>query len=362
MPDHFKYMKTALSLARRGLGQTGANPSVGCVIVKNGVVIGHGRTADGGRPHAEVVALAQVGNSAKGAVMYVTLEPCCHFGKSPPCTEAIIKAGISEVVIANIDPYEEVAGKGVAALEAAGIKVVTGILAAEGEETHAGFFKRIRRNLPYVTLKIASSLDGKTALQNGESKWITGEEARDYGHLLRGQNDAIMTGIGTIIADNPELNCRLPGLQNRSPLRIIIDSDLRIPAESKIITSAKDVPIIIFTKAETKRPELEKPGVTIEKAELSPAGLGIKKILHRLADKGINRLMVESGGKIAASLLKEELVDEICWFQGAKIIGGEGLPAIAALGISQMTDIKKFELLETKKLGEDLLLRLKAKA
>ncbi len=358
MTNHCKFMKLALSLAARGLGRTGENPSVGCVIVKGGAVIGRGVTAVGGRPHAEIVALMQAGKTAKGADMYVSLEPCCHFGKSPPCTDAIIKSGIGRVIISNIDPFPEVGGKGIKKLRTTGIEVITGVLEPEGEEVNAGFFKRILENRPYVTLKIAASLDGKTALEDGESKWITGIDARNFGHLLRSQSDAIMTGIGTVLADDPMLDCRLPGLEDRSPLRVIIDSKLRISKKSKIIATAKKIPTVVFTAAPSGK-ALLKSCVTIEKIKSSRAGLDLRAALGNLAGKGINRILVESGGKLAASLLKENLVDEIYWFVAPKIIGGEGLNGIAELGIRKMENVKNFALAETKKLGDDLVLRLK---
>src|SRR5580700_4659831 len=228
------HMRTALGLARRGLGNTWPNPAVGCVIVKDGRVVGRGWTQKGGRPHAETEALARAGKGAKGATAYVSLEPCSHHGKTPPCAEALIAAGVSRVVAAVEDPDPRVSGRGIARLRAAGIAVEAGLCAAEAAELNAGFFCRVAQGRPLVTLKLAASLDGRIATPTGKSRWITGPAARERAHLLRAAHDAVLIGTGTALADDPQLTCRLPGLEARSPVRIVIDRTLRLPATLRL--------------------------------------------------------------------------------------------------------------------------------
>ncbi len=269
-------MRAALALARRGLGTVWPNPAVGCVIVsKDGRVVGRGWTQPGGRPHGETEALRRAGEAARGATAYVSLEPCCHWGRTPPCTDALIAAGVQRVVVALEDPDPRVAGEGVRRLRAAGLAVETGLCAAEAAEINAGFFGRLRLGRPLVTLKLATSLDGRIATRLGESQWITGPPARERAHALRAAHDAIMVGTGTVIADDPQLTCRLPGLTHRSPVRIVIDRHLRIPPTMRLIAGARDVATWILTLASTdpaRRQALLADGVVIVEVEPEPDG------------------------------------------------------------------------------------------
>jgi diaminohydroxyphosphoribosylaminopyrimidine deaminase / 5-amino-6-(5-phosphoribosylamino)uracil reductase len=253
-------MRTALSLARRQLGQAWPNPSVGAVIIKNGDMIGQAATARGGRPHAETIAITQAGDHARGATLYVSLEPCAHQGQTPPCTQAIIDAGITCVVVACRDPNPKVNGEGIAQLKAAGIDVIEDVCHAEATDINRGFFSVITRGRPFISLKIATSQDGKITNAASKSKWITSEAARQHGHLLRSQYDAIATGIGTVLADDPLLTCRLPGMEDKSPVRIVFDSQLRLPPTSKLVQTAAQVPVWVFTNEINKNNRLtEKP-------------------------------------------------------------------------------------------------------
>src|SRR4051794_13687834 len=237
-----EHMRAALALARRGLGSTWPNPAVGCVIVRDGRVVGRGTTAPGGRPHAEAVALEMAGDAARGATAYVTLEPCSHHGQTPPCADALVMAGVSRVVIACVDPYPKVNGAGIARLEATGIEVTTGVLGADAEAQQSGFMTRVRQGRPMVTLKLATTLDGRIATRSGESQWITGPEARRFSHALRAQHDAVMVGVGTVMSDDPELTCRITGLRRGRDLRVIVDSHLRTRLMSRVVASAREVP------------------------------------------------------------------------------------------------------------------------
>ena len=248
--DDLRHMRHALMLGDRGLGRTGGNPSVGCVIVAaDGTIVGRGRTADGGIPHGEAVALAQAGDRARGATAYVTLEPCAAVTRTPSCAQSLVAAGVARVVCALEDPHHLTAGQGFASLRAAGVAVVTGLLADKARRSHAGFLMRLAQDRPFVTLKIAQSLDGRTATANGESQWISGPEARRFGHLMRVQNDAILVGINTALADDPALTVRLPGLEAQSPLRIVLDTRLRLSPQSKLATTARKIPTIEIGRA-----------------------------------------------------------------------------------------------------------------
>jgi len=288
-------MRTALSLAERNLGQTWPNPAVGALVVKNGLILGQGWTARGGRPHAETEALAQAGAQAKGAMLYVTLEPCSHQGQTPPCAAAIIKAGIATVVVACGDPNPKVAGEGIARLKKAGIEVIEHICTKEALQLNRGFFSVLEKKRPTIALKIASSADGK--ISGGKDRWITGERARSYGHLLRSRYDAIATGIETVLADDPLLTCRLPGLEDRSPVRVLFDRKGRLPKNAKL------QPQWVFT---------------------SP----LSEALEFLTEKGITRLLVEAGTTLSTAFLQNGLVDRIYWFRAPVVIGEKGMPAL----------------------------------
>lgn len=351
------HMYHALALARRSLGQTAPNPAVGCVIVsKNGVVIGRGRTAKGGRPHAETVALHQAGQAARGATAYVTLEPCSHVGVTPPCADALVAAGLARVVVAVEDPDPRVNGRGLARLHEAGLDVVTGVCAKEAADLNAGFFLRVREGRPLVTLKIAQSLDGKTATATGESQWITGEAARAHGHLLRARNDAILVGVGTALADDPTLTCRLPGLEGRSPTRIVLDSRLRLTALSRLAQQAQDVSTLVFTTAAQGGEALQACGVEVVRVDQDAVGRPrLEAVLADLAGRGITRLLVEGGATVHAAFLGRGLADRLEVFAGPIVLGAAGQSAVGALSASTLGNAPRFQSIKRRTFGPDLL-------
>ncbi|MDB5617981.1 bifunctional diaminohydroxyphosphoribosylaminopyrimidine deaminase/5-amino-6-(5-phosphoribosylamino)uracil reductase RibD [Tardiphaga sp.] len=338
-----RFMQLALTLGRRGQGRTWPNPAVGAVIVKDGVVVGRGWTQPGGRPHGEPVALAQAGDAARGATLYVTLEPCSHVGKSPPCADAIIKAGIARVVSAIEDPNPEVAGQGHARLRAVGIKVDVGLCAEDAAHDHAGHFRRIRDKRPHVVLKLAVSPDGMIGAAGRKPVAVTGEMVRSRVHLLRAQCDAVLVGIGTVLSDDPELTCRLPGMAARSPVRVVLDRALRLPGTTKLVHSARAHPLWVMTSSLSEAPAAMKLGAAgghvlrVPVTTSPPPGLDLSAVLKTLAEKGITRLLVEGGSKVAASFVAADLVDEVWLFRGANDIGGGGVPALDALPLSVIT-------------------------
>ena len=343
-----RFMQLALTLGRRGQGRTWPNPAVGAVIVKDGVILGRGWTQPGGRPHGEPVALAQAGDAARGATLYVTLEPCSHVGKSPPCADAIIAAGIARVVSAIEDPNPEVAGQGHAKLRAAGIRVDIGLCATVAARDHAGHFRRIRDHRPHVILKLAVSPDGMIGAAGHKPFAVTGEAVRARVHLLRAQCDAVLVGIGTVLADDPELNCRLPGMIQRSPVRVVLDRALRLPGGSKLVHSARAHPLWVLTSSLSEAPAmmlLQAAGAQVIRVPVttSPAGLDLPAVLHALAGKGITRLLVEGGARVAASFIAADLVDEVWLFRGAREIGEGGVPALDALPLSAITGSPRFK-------------------
>jgi diaminohydroxyphosphoribosylaminopyrimidine deaminase/5-amino-6-(5-phosphoribosylamino)uracil reductase len=350
-------MRAALGLARRGLGTTWPNPSVGCVIVKDGHIVGRGWTGRGGRPHGETEALRRAGAAAKGATAYVTLEPCSHWGKMPPCADALIKAGLRRVVVALEDPDPRVAGSGIEALRKAGLAVDLGLCAAEAAELNAGFLQRVRLGRPLVTLKLATSLDGRIAMADGESRWITGAAARDRAHLLRAAHDAILVGTDTVLADDPQLTCRLPGLADRSPGRVVLDRQLRIPPTARVIAEARAVAtwLVTLPSAHPARQNLLRDaGVEVIAAEVDATGMiDLSAVLTLLGTRGLTRLLVEGGGRLAAALLHAELVDRLVWFHAPLLLGGDGIPAIAPLGLGTLPDMPRFERLAAEIVGED---------
>jgi diaminohydroxyphosphoribosylaminopyrimidine deaminase/5-amino-6-(5-phosphoribosylamino)uracil reductase len=333
-----RFMALALALGRRGLGRTWPNPAVGAVIVKDGIVVGRGWTQPGGRPHAEIEALRRAGEAARGATLYVTLEPCSHQGKSPPCADAIVAAGLSRVVSALEDPNPEVAGAGHARLRAAGIAVEVGVGAEEARRDHAGHIRRMRDGRPHVTLKLAISADGKAGAAGRRPVAITGAAARDRVHLLRAQSDAIMVGIGTVLADDPMLTCRLPGMAAYSPVRIVLDRTLRLPLGSRLALSARDVPVWVIAGAMAS-PALEEAlrerGFLVLRA--AEANERLEPVLELIAGRGITRLMVEGGPSLAASFVAADLVDEAVLFHSPKVLGADGIDALDGLPLTALT-------------------------
>jgi diaminohydroxyphosphoribosylaminopyrimidine deaminase / 5-amino-6-(5-phosphoribosylamino)uracil reductase len=353
------HMRTAIALARRGLGDVWPNPAVGCVIVRDGRVVGRGWTQPGGRPHGETEALARAGAAARGATAYVSLEPCCHWGKTPPCTDALIAAGLARVVIPIEDPDPRVSGQGIARLRAAGIAVEIGLCAEEAAELNAGFLMRMREGRPLVTLKLATTLDGRIATHSGESQWITGAPARDRAHALRAGHDAIMVGSLTVIADDPLLTCRLPGLAHRSPVRIVVDSRLRVPLTARIVADARRAPTWFLTLrgGDALRQEAFR-ACGVELIEVEPdggAGVALAAGLRALGARGVTRVLAEGGSHVAASLLRDRLVDRIAWFRAPRLIGGDGIPAVAAFGLEHLAAAPGFVRCGLIECGEDVL-------
>jgi diaminohydroxyphosphoribosylaminopyrimidine deaminase / 5-amino-6-(5-phosphoribosylamino)uracil reductase len=355
--DDRRFMALALSLGRRGLGRTWPNPAVGAVIVKDGIIVGRGWTQPGGRPHAEIEAIRRAGTLARGATLYVTLEPCSHHGKSPPCADAVIAAGISRVVSALEDPNPEVAGKGHARLRAAGIVVDVGIGAEEARRDHAGHIRRMREGRPQVMLKLAISADGKAGAAGRRPLAITGEAARERVHLLRGQSDAVMVGIGTVLADDPLLTCRLPGMAAYSPVRVVLDSALRLPLSSRLVRSARETPVWVVTAAAASpaAAALQAQSVEILRATQREGRLDLADVLKSLAARGITRLMVEGGPIVAAAFLAADLVDEANLFQSSTPIGADGIDALEGLPLTALTQSPRLDPIAREPVGVDTL-------
>jgi len=355
-----RFMQLALTLGRRGQGLTWPNPAVGAVVVKDGVIIGRGWTQPGGRPHAEPEALKRAGEAARGATLYVTLEPCSHVGKSPPCADAIIAAGIARVVSAIEDPNPEVAGQGHAELRAAGIAVDIGLGAAEAARDHAGHFRRVRDRRPHVILKLAVSSDDKIGAAGRKPVAISGEAAKARVHLLRAQCDAILVGIGTVRADDPLLTCRLPGMAARSPVRVVLDRSLRIPGSSRLVHSARETPLWVMTSNLAEAPAAMKLGAAGAKVirvatATPPPGLDLPTVLRALAEKGITRLLVEGGARVASSLVAAGFVDEVWLLRGAEPVGADGLAALGALPLTAITQSPNFRVRASQSVQKDTL-------
>jgi diaminohydroxyphosphoribosylaminopyrimidine deaminase/5-amino-6-(5-phosphoribosylamino)uracil reductase len=355
-----RFMQLALTLGRRGQGRTWPNPAVGAVVVKDGVIVGRGWTQPGGRPHAEPEALKHAGEAARGATLYVTLEPCSHIGKSPPCADAIIAAGIARVVSAIEDPNPEVAGQGHAKLRAAGITVDIGLGAAEAARDHAGHFRRVRDKRPHVILKLAVSSDDKIGAAGRKPVAISGEAAKARVHLLRAQCDAVLVGIGTVRADDPLLTCRLPGMAARSPVRVVLDRNLRIAGSSRLVHSARETPLRVMTSNLAEAAAAMKLGaagaqVIRVAAAIPPPGLDLPAVLRALSEKGITRLLVEGGARVASSFIVAGLVDEIWLLRGADPIGADGVAALDALPLTSVTQSPNFRVRASESLQQDTL-------
>lgn len=356
------HMRTALALARRGLGVTWPNPSVGCVLVRDGRVVGRGNTGPGGRPHAESTALSMAGSSARGSTAYVTLEPCCHWGHTPPCTEALIQADVARVVIATLDPDKRMDGVGVARLKEAGIEVEYRLLQDDARDDLQGFFLRTNQKRPLITLKLASTLDGKIATGTGESQWISGSEARRMSHVLRGRHDAVLIGVGTAIADNPALTCRIVGFRNSQVVRVVADSFLRTPLTSTLARTARNAPLWFLVCGRTdpsRRDAFIKLGATVIEIESVEAGINLVEGIKALALAGLTRVLVEGGGHMAASFIRADLVDRMAWLHAPAVMGGDGWPSVQSLGISRLATMPRFIPYRVTRLGPDSLTEFK---
>ncbi|KKK37853.1 5-amino-6-(5-phosphoribosylamino)uracil reductase [Mesobacillus campisalis] len=349
-----EYMKLAIELARSAEGQTSPNPLVGAVVVKDNEIIGMGAHLRAGEPHAEVHAIRMAGEKAKGATIYVTLEPCSHHGKTPPCADLIIASGIERVVVASTDTNPLVAGRGIGRLKDAGIEVETGVLEEEARRMNSIFFHFIESGLPFVTLKSASSLDGKTATVTGESKWITGEEARRDVHVLRHQHDAILAGVNTVIMDNPSLTTRLPG-GGKNPVRIILDSTLRIPLDSHVVMDGEAPTWVMTTRRADpqKMADLEAAGVQV--VQLDSEVLDIPEMLQILGKKRITSILVEGGAEVHGSFLSAGTFQQVITYIAPKLIGGKLAPSVfGGEGLKQISDAVSLEIEEVTMVGKDI--------
>jgi len=356
--DH-RFMALALSLGRRGLGNCWPNPSVGCVIVRNGRIVGRGQTAPGGRPHAETVALAQAGELARGATAYVSLEPCAHHGETGPCAEALVAGGIARVVAALQDSDARVAGQGFARLRAGGVKVTLGVMAEQAAHDHAGFLLRTEVGRPLVTLKLASSFDGRIATATGQSKWITGAQARRLVHAERARHDAVMIGAGTARADDPSLTVRDLGVRHQ-PVRVVISRHLDLPLMGQLARTAGDVPLWLChgPGAGPERIDVwQGLGARLLSCAVKGVQLDPDDVLRQLGVAGLTRVFCEGGGALAASLLASDLVDEMIGFTAGLAIGAEGLPSIGALGLERLEAAPRFRLVDTCAIGSDVVHR-----
>ncbi|MEM6941532.1 MAG: bifunctional diaminohydroxyphosphoribosylaminopyrimidine deaminase/5-amino-6-(5-phosphoribosylamino)uracil reductase RibD [Pseudomonadota bacterium] len=354
-----RFMALALSLGRRGQGQVWPNPAVGCVVVNEGIIVGRGWTQPTGRPHAETEALHQAGSKARGATVYVTLEPCAHHGKTPPCADALIAAGVSRVVVAITDNDARVNGKGLELLRAAGIEVTLGVGAAQAQRDHAGFFSRNESGRPWLTLKLANSFDGRIATGTGESQWITGPSARRVVHALRLQHDAVMVGAGTARQDDPTLTVRQMGAV-RQPLRVVLSRRLDVPLLGKLARTAQEFPVLICHGPDAD-PVLQRTwrdlGATLLPCAVRGAQLDPIDALQQLGAHGLTRIFCEGGGALAASLIAADLVDELIGFTAGLVIGAEGLPGIGAMGLSQLAHAQRYRLQESRAVHPDVMHR-----
>ena len=348
-------MRAALVLGRRGLGRVWPNPSVGCIIVRDGIVVGRGRTADGGRPHAETVALAQAADAARGATAYVTLEPCAHHGQTPPCARALIDADIGRVVVGCTDKDKRVSGQGIAMLRDAGIEVLC-LDDPQAQVDHTGFFQRVTGGTPLLTIKLAATIDGRIATSTGESKWITGLDARHMVHAMRAQHDAVMVGGGTARADDPMLDVRGMG-DVPQPVRVVVSSDLNIPLDGKLALSAQTQPLwLCHTKGADVTPWHTLGAVTIE-CDTQAGQVGLADMMTKLGAAGLTRVFCEGGATLAAQLMLDTKVHELISFTGGRLIGADGLASVGLRGITSMMSAPVLDLIDVRQVGGDVMQR-----
>ena len=366
--EHIRFMRFAIKLAKKGLGRTSPNPAVGSVVVKNRKIIGRGYHEKAGLLHAEVNALLDAGKKAKGSTLYVTLEPCSHFGRTPPCVQAIIKAGVKKVVVGSIDPNPKVKGKGIRALERNGIEVIKDVLRDECLSLNETYVKYITKKTPFVVLKLATTLDGKIATSTGDSKWITSLESRRYAHRLRSLVDCVMVGSGTILKDDPGLTVRL--VKGKNPARAVLDSSLTIPVKAKIFASRNER-VFVFTSAKSSKKRfppfskggrggfkiklLEEKGAEVIRVKESKDGLSVKDVLKELGKRGVTSVLIEGGARLAASALKEGVVDKAIFIIAPKIIGGDGVDCVGSIGTKMVNDVLDLKKIEIRKLGKDII-------
>jgi diaminohydroxyphosphoribosylaminopyrimidine deaminase/5-amino-6-(5-phosphoribosylamino)uracil reductase len=356
--DH-ALMGRALMLAARGLYTAHPNPRVGCVIAHDNDIVGEGWHERTGGPHAELVALAHAGVHARGATAYVTLEPCSHQGRTPPCCEALIAAGVGRVIYAIADPNPRVSGAGARRLSDAGLQVETGILASEARALNAGFFSRMERQRPWVRLKVAASLDGRTALASGAARWITGEAARADGHAWRARSSAVLTGLRTVQMDDPELTVRRTDLgEIIQPLRVVLDSNLQLPPAARMIKAPGETRILTVNPDAVRRQGLVSAGAVVEEIAGKSGQVDLAAVMLRLGDLGMNEVLVEAGPTLNAALLGAGLVDELLFYLAPCVLGGDSQPMFAGLGVQAMTGRIDLAILESRAVGADMRLRL----
>lgn len=350
------YMRMALSLAKKGAGKTSPNPAVGAVLVKGGRVIGKGYHKKAGLPHAEIEAIKSAKEDVRGATLYVTLEPCCHWGRTPPCTDALKRAGIREVVIGHKDPNPKVSGKGISALKAAGIKAAVGVLEDKCRKLNEAYIKYITTGAPFVTLKLASSLDGRIATVTGASRWITCPESRARAHRLRAMSDAVMVGVNTVVKDDPELTVRLA--KGKNPVRVVTDSTLRTPLAAKVFAGTEEGRLIIYTTKKASQAKVKKAvalGAVVVSVGLTNGGVAVREVIADLGRRGVVSLLVEGGSMLSASLLSAGLVDKLCFFMSPGLIGGDGAPAVASLGVKDPAKAPFIHGMTITRSGKDML-------
>lgn len=355
--DYARFMRLAIKLAEKGLGRTSPNPAVGSVVVRNGKIIGRGYHEKAGLAHAEVNALLDAGKKAKDSTLYVTLEPCSHFGRTPPCVQAIINSGIKKVVIGSIDPNPKVRGKGIRILEKNGIEVVKDVLREECLALNEAYVKYITKKTPFVILKLATTLDGKIATLTGDSKWITSLESRKYVHRLRARVDCVMAGGGTILKDDPRLTVRL--IKGKSPARAVLDGSLKIPVNAKIFDSS-DERVFIFTSAKANKDKIklfEEKGAEVIRVKESKEGLSVKGVLKELGKRGVTNVLIEGGSRLAASALKEGVVDKAIFIIAPKIIGGDGVDCVGSIGVKMVDEAFGLKKTKVKCLGKDIIVQ-----
>lgn len=353
---HERFMRQALVLARKGVGKTSPNPAVGCVVVRDGAVIGTGWHHKAGTPHAEVHALAEAGAQALGSDVYVTLEPCSHFGRTPPCADALVAARVGRVFVGMIDPNPKVSGRGIARLREAGIPVVCGILEDACRAINLPFVKRVTTGLPFVTLKSAMTLDGKIATASGDSRWVTGEPARRQVHRLRAVSDAVMVGVGTAIADDPQLTSRIPG--GRDPLRVIVDSGLRLPLDSRLLGLDSHAVTLLATVSQDgeRIAQLRDRGAEVLVCAERAGRVDLHDLLARLGGRGIQSILLEGGAELAGAMLRQRLIDRCLFFYAPKLVGGEGFGLFCGAGAGRMADAVPLQRIGIRRIGTDILI------
>jgi len=350
--DDERFMRRALRLSERARGQTSPNPLVGAVLVRDGRIVGEGYHRRAGEPHAEVVALDRAGKQAEGTTLYVTLEPCVHFGRTPPCVDRIIERGVAEVVCALMDPDSRVSGRGIEKLREAGVGVRLGVLEEAARKTNEVYLKYITTGMPFVVLKLAQSLDGRIATRTGDSKWITGEKARRFVHRLRSQMDAVMVGVDTVIRDDPQLNVRW--VKGKHPLKIVLDSQLGIPSEAQVFEGERLILATTERSSEEKRRLVEEKGAQVWMLPDRDGYVDLTEVMRKAGQEGITSILIEGGSKVATSALKARVVDKLMIFIAPKMIG-RGTDAIGDLGIARIGEAIELEDVKLRRIGEDVL-------